>query len=64
MVQNPAFWGFPDTYFNFLKFLFFIYLYPPSPFGGGGYTVLPLSVKALLLNFESPSWPGILDTTL
>jgi hypothetical protein len=27
MVSNPAFWGFPDTYFNFIKFLFFIYLF-------------------------------------
>jgi hypothetical protein len=27
MVQNPAFWGLPGTYFNFLKFLFFIYLF-------------------------------------
>jgi hypothetical protein len=24
MVQNPAFWGLPGTYFKFLKFLFFI----------------------------------------
>jgi hypothetical protein len=27
MVQNPAFWEFLDTYGNFLKFLFFIYLF-------------------------------------